>query len=189
MKQNSRQAQKIRELKKATIAARMPQIEQEGPSKSFLSSATKAKISAAALAVTTLFTGLSATSCDNGTSPTTIPDENHIGTHGGIEVRVAPGVDAVHGQEALTRLQLSPVELIQVVNPGGIVRVIEITGPATTSVNVISAKNGIVRGTVHEGSDGILGLVTAGILQMAMIYDSNTNTIRIVGTGKDNQRG
>ena len=68
MKQNSKAAQRIRDLKDARIAARMPQVEQEtAPMFGLLSPAMKAKIGAAVLAVSVAATGVGFTSCSNPT--------------------------------------------------------------------------------------------------------------------------
>ena len=186
MKQNSKAAQRIREQKKATIAARMPQIEQEEPSRSFLSAATKAKIGAAALAITTVFTGLSVTSCDNSTSPTTIPDENLIGHVGSgnprIEVRV-DGVNAAdramiveafntfrgndNGATSLAELESWGVDINNIFHK---VVITGIASPGTTESNV----NGILRGKIT-----LAGFIAEGYFASptSMMYDSRTNII------------
>ena len=157
--------------------------------KELLAFLTKAKISAGfiVLAIVFCFGG-----CSNPTnSGTTVTDPNHIGNHGGIEVRIALDVDRVHGEEALARLRLSTVEAVRLANVGGAVRIIEITGPASGAIpNLISAENGVVRGTLNESDGGILGFVSAGAAQMSMLFNTDNSLVYFASSSmgeKNNQ--
>ena len=101
----------------------------------------------------------------------------YIGTWGGIEVRVAPGVDRAHGQAAFDSLSSEQdVEGFMAFNNGRIT-VVEITGPAGLN-EMDSFENGVVRGTLDSGTLSIFDLMSFA-WSMAQIQQIG-NTIYIV---------
>ena len=199
MKQNSKAGQRIRELKKASIAARMPQIEQEQPSRSFLSNGTKAKIGAATIAAMALFAGLGATSCNNSTSPTNIPKPSHPDNIGyipvngrNIDIRVpaSANLDAEQKENLITRLEAAfaynEISGHANIDSLKIIRIIGFDSEQGTRKNI---EGGIIEAVVHP-TNMLSGLLFAALNEgWPVAYNSNTNTIHIAGANKGNQRG
>jgi len=113
-----------------------------------LAPSTKAKIGAGFIALATMFGFGGCTQPTGGDDG--IIDPYHIGRHGGIEVRVVPGVNRAYGEEVLNQLREVPTDQITANAPG--ITVIEITGPAGVGFNIESVNNGRVRG--HISSSG-----------------------------------
>ena len=99
-------------------------------------------------------------------------DLNHIGKHGGIEVRVADGVDRSHGQEALDNLKtVDETDIIS--NNNGLVKVLEITGQNTGTSEIESFNNGTLRG--HGPATTLIG-------DAIILYTMAENIIYIAGS-------
>ena len=163
---------------------------------SLLSRSTKAKLSAAALAVTTLFTGLGITSCDNSTSPTNIPEPSHpdnidyIPVNGrNIDIRVPASAGLTPEQKAdlLTRLETAlSHEVIAGHTNIDLLKIIEVTGFGDSTENFAG---GIIRGKVPNGGQ-IIGWLNVALMEgFPVAYNSKTNTIHIASANIGNQRG
>jgi hypothetical protein len=161
---------------------------------SLLSRSTKAKLSAAALAVTTLFTGLGMTSCNNGTSPIPEVPQSHpdnIGYINGVDIRVPASAGLIAEQKADLLIRLTTaMNLDPIANHANIdlLKIVEITG-FNEAISRENLNGGILRGIVHP-TGGLSGWLMGALEEgWAMAYNSKTNTIHIAGSARVNQRG
>ena len=122
--------------------------------------------------------------CGGTGSPANAPDPYHIGSHLGISIRVAPGVDRSHGYIALESLKkMAPAAAEFVVDNG--ITIVEITGPATDGNSVATRSGNTISGRLGVALS-IEDMIVRGATSM---YDRTDNVIHIANKSNGAVRG